>query len=317
MQLTPDDPAAAGRSVGAPSQSQPSLSPPPLVAPAGGLEHRRAAVLGSPITHSRSPDLHLAAYRALGLTGWTYDRIECAAADLPGLVGGLDEAFVGLSVTMPDKLAALDFATERTDRAVLVGSANTLLRTASGWRADCTDIDGMSGALAAVGVDADSVGCDLDSRAVLLGAGGTALPTVAALAAAGITEVTVVARDAARASGVLALADRLGLTATVLGFAPSATLRDRCAAAAVTVSTVPADAAAPLADSVAAAARVVDVIYAPWPTPLADAVTTAGGRIVGGLVMLLHQAFSQVEQFTGRPAPRSAMAAAVGASATS
>ena len=44
---------------------------------------RKAAVLGSPIAHSRSPQLHLAAYRALGLDGWTYDRIECTAEQLP------------------------------------------------------------------------------------------------------------------------------------------------------------------------------------------------------------------------------------------
>ena len=72
--------------------------------------HRRAAVLGSPIAHSRSPQLHLAAYRALGLTDWTYDRIECTADQLPGLVGGFGPEWVGLSVTMPGKFAALAFA---------------------------------------------------------------------------------------------------------------------------------------------------------------------------------------------------------------
>ncbi|KJR03811.1 shikimate dehydrogenase, partial [Gordonia sihwensis] len=50
----------------------------------------------------------------------------------------------------------------------------------------------------------------------------------------------------------------------------------------------------------------------PWPTPLAAATAAAGGTVVGGLVMLLNQAYSQVEQFTGRPAPKAAMAAAVG-----
>ncbi|MFZ2238600.1 MAG: shikimate dehydrogenase, partial [Gordonia amarae] len=54
-------------------------------------------------------------------------------------------------------------------------------------------------------------------------------------------------------------------------------------------------------------------IYNPWPTPLAAAVTESGGRVVGGLVMLLNQAYSQVEQFTGLPAPREAMAAALAA----
>ena len=68
---------------------------------------RKAAVLGSPIAHSRSPQLHLAAYRALGLDRWTYDRIECTADELPGLVGDFGPEWVGVSVTMPDKFAAL------------------------------------------------------------------------------------------------------------------------------------------------------------------------------------------------------------------
>ena len=68
---------------------------------------RRSAVLGSPIAHSRSPQLHLAAYRALGLSEWTYDRIECTEDKLPGVVSGLGPEWVGLSVTMPGKFAAL------------------------------------------------------------------------------------------------------------------------------------------------------------------------------------------------------------------
>src|SRR6478672_4310865 len=117
--------------------------------PAAGNDRRRAAVLGSPIAHSRSPQLHLAAYRALGLPGWTYDRIECTADQLPTLVGGFGPEWIGVSVTMPGKFAALRFADERTPRAELVGSANTLVRSEAGWRADNTDIDGVTGALEA------------------------------------------------------------------------------------------------------------------------------------------------------------------------
>ncbi|MDL9937305.1 shikimate dehydrogenase [Gordonia sp. ABSL1-1] len=272
----------------------------------GGDHARRAAVLGSPVTHSRSPDLHLAAYRALGLTDWTYDRIETTAETLPALVGGLGPEFVGLSVTMPGKLAALAFADERTARAELVGSANTLVRTETGWRADCTDIDGMLGALAAVGADADR-----RPVAVVVGAGGTALPTIAALVERGFREITIVARDIGRAGAVLELCERLGVSTTVLDFAVTPELGDICAVSGVVVSTVPAPAAAPIAAAVARAERVVDVIYDPWPTPLAQAVTQAGGTVVGGLVMLLNQAYSQVEQFTGRDAPRAAMDAAL------
>ncbi|MEV0358939.1 shikimate dehydrogenase [Nocardia sp. NPDC050697] len=269
-----------------------------------GADPRRAAVLGSPIAHSRSPQLHLAAYRALGLD-WSYERIECDAAALPGLVAGLGPEWAGLSVTMPGKEAALAVATARTERAVLVGSANTLVRTAEGWRADCTDVDGVAGALRAAGIERVT-------RAVVLGAGGTARPALLALRDLGATEVTVVARDAGRAAGALELAERLSLRALHTDFRPEV-LREHCAAADVVISTVPADAAGAVADAVALAPVVLDALYHPWPTPLASAVAAAGHTVVSGLEMLLNQAFGQVEQFTGQPAPRAAMRAALAA----
>ncbi len=264
---------------------------------------RRAAVVGRPIAHSRSPQLHLAAYRALGLDGWTYDRIDCGAEELPTLVESLGPEWVGLSVTMPDKFAALALADERTARAERLGSANTLVRTATGWRADNTDIDGVVGALGAV-----------SGRAVVLGSGGTAPAVVAGLAAVAggaITEVVVAARNAARAAELLGLAESLGVPARHVDL-EHGPLAAAVAGAAVLINTVPADAAAPFASAVASIPVLLDAIYDPWPTPLAAAVEAAGGRVISGLQMLLHQAYAQVEQFTGRPAPCAQMAAALG-----
>ncbi len=110
-----------------------------------------AAVLGSPIAHSLSPVLHQAAYHALGLTEWDYVRIECTAADFPGIVAGTAPETRGFSVTMPCKDAALRFADVVSTRAHLVESANTLVRHGDGWYADCTDIDGALAALEHVG----------------------------------------------------------------------------------------------------------------------------------------------------------------------
>ncbi|BDT90293.1 MULTISPECIES: shikimate dehydrogenase [Nocardia] len=265
-------------------------------------DSRKAAVLGKPIAHSRSPQLHLAAYRALGLN-WSYERIECSAEQLPGLVDGLGPEWVGLSVTMPGKEAALAYADERTDRAVLVGSANTLVRTDAGWLADCTDVDGVLGALRGGGVTDVTEG-------VVLGAGGTARPALLALSELGAKSVTVVARDAGRARGALELAERLGMVASLAGF-DAGTLRAICAAAGAVVSTIPAPAAAVVAPAVAEAPVVLDAIYNPWPTPLAEAVARAGHTVVSGLQMLLNQAYGQVELFTGQRAPRAEMAAAL------
>lgn len=265
---------------------------------------RRAAVLGSPVAHSRSPQLHLAAYRAQGLEDWTYDRIECTAEELPSLVGSFGPEWVGVSVTMPGKFAALRFADERTERAELVGSANTLVRTGKGWRADNTDVDGVAGALRGGHVR------DI-RRALVLGSGGTAPAAVVALAGLGARAITVVARSRDKAARLVELGPALGVPVSFCALSDPG-LPTVVAEADVLVSTIPAAAAAEHAETFARVPVLLDAIYDPWPTPLASAVRAAGGEVISGLQMLLHQAFSQVEQFTGRPAPRQQMEAALG-----
>jgi len=262
---------------------------------------RRAGVLGKPIAHSKSPQLHLAAYRALGLDGWTYERIECGADELPGVVGGFGPEWVGVSVTMPGKFAALRFADERTERAERVGSANTLVRTPTGWRADNTDIDGVAGAIGSA-----------SGQALVCGSGGTAPAAVVGLAQLGVPGITVVARNPDKAARLVDLGTRVGVPTRFCSL-DSGELPDAVAAAEVLVSTIPADVAAGYAGTFAAVPVLLDAVYDPWPTPLAAAVAAAGGRVVSGLQMLLHQAFAQVEQFTGLPAPRAAMTCALDA----
>ncbi|OLF19661.1 shikimate dehydrogenase [Actinophytocola xanthii] len=263
---------------------------------------RRAAVVGSPVAHSLSPVLHTAAYRALSLTGWTYDRVEADAAALPELVGSLDASWAGLSVTMPGKQAALAVAARATPRAVAVGAANTLVRQEAGWHADCTDVDGVTGALrAAAGFTRAG-----DTPGVVLGAGGTACAAVAGLAELGVQVVRVVVREPRRAEAVVRCGSELGVAVDLVRWA-GADLAALAADAAVLVNTTPAAAVEDVVDDLAAAACVLDVIYHPWPTPLSVAVAARGGRLATGLDMLLHQAFGQVEQFTGLRAPRAEM----------
>ncbi len=260
-------------------------------------------MLGKPIAHSKSPQLHLAAYRALGLHDWTYERIECDAERLPAVVGAFGPEWVGVSVTMPGKFAALRFADERTERAERVGSANTLVRTPAGWRADNTDIDGVAGALASQGLVA--------GRALVCGSGGTAPAAVLGLAQLGVAAIAVVARNPDKAARLVELGNRAGVPTRFVSL-DGDELTGAVGEAEVLVSTIPPDVAARYADTLAAIPVLLDAVYDPWPTPLAAAVAAAGGSVISGLQMLLHQAFTQVELFTGLPAPREAMAAALG-----
>ncbi len=196
---------------------------------------------------------------------------------------------------MPNKFAALRFADERTPRADQIGAANTLVRTSTGWRADNTDIDGVMGALG-----------EASGHAIVVGSGGTAPAVVIGLVELGVQRVTVAARDQQKVAAVVDLARRLGVDVDWCDINGSA-VSGVVASATVVVNTIPAEAAAQYAAVLSSSPVLLDAIYDPWPTPLAEAVEARGGRIISGLQMLLHQAYAQVEQFTGLPAPKEAM----------
>jgi shikimate dehydrogenase len=200
---------------------------------------------------------------------------------------------------MPGKFAALRFADTRTDRAEHVGSANTLFRTPGGWRADNTDIDGVTGALGTV-----------SGNAVVVGSGGTAPAVVVGLATLGVQRISVIARNQEKADRLVGLARRSGVEGRWCDI-DGAGLAATMAEVDVVVNTIPADVAARYASALATTPLLLDAIYDPWPTPLAAAVQAGGGRVVSGLQMLLNQAYAQVELFTGRPAPKEAMRAAL------
>jgi len=141
----------------------------------------------------------------------------------------------------------------------------------------------------------------------VLGAGGTAQATLAALRELGIGDITVLVRSTARAQELRAAADRIGVAPQVGdGLLDPARAGAALAGADVVVSTLPAGAADGLT-GVRRGAVVLDVVYAPWPTAFAAAAQAAGAHVVSGLEMLLHQAVAQVELMTGLTPPVDAM----------
>ncbi len=256
-------------------------------------------MLGSPIAHSLSPALHRAAYAALGL-GWAYDAHDVTATGLADFLDGLGPEWAGLSLTMPLKQTVLPLLDEVSDLAQQTGAANTILLGDGRRRGDNTDVAGMLAALAERGVLACGTG-------VILGGGATAASALAALAALGERSPVVLVRDLDRAGRLREAAERLDVTPQVRTFE-----QGDLTVADVVISTVPAGAMATVTATTALAgvARgvLLDVAYDPWPTPLAAAWA---GPVVGGAVMLLHQAAAQVELMTGRTAPVEAMRAAL------
>lgn len=273
----------------------------------------RLAVLGSPIAHSRSPLLHAAAYDVLGLD-WEYEAVDATGDALPGFLASRDDSWHGLSLTMPLKRDVLPLLASVDDTARLTGGANTVLFDRTGGslalRGFNTDVFGITEAFREVGVDA------LESVRIL-GGGATAASALLAVHGLGARRVLVSVRNPERVGDLLALGAGLGLTVDVglLADAPEE-LPD------AVISTIPghSEAALHFEERVRAHAVLFDVAYDPWPSPLASAWTRAGGTVISGLEMLLHQALAQVRVFVNgapdvpladEPAVLAAMRAAI------
>jgi shikimate dehydrogenase len=243
-------------------------------------ERPRLAVLGSPIGHSRSPELHLAAYGVLGLD-WRYDRVEVDDAGLAGFLDDLSDEWRGLSLTMPLKRRVAALVPHIDEVARLTHQGNTiLLEGGRPVRAFNTDVHGVVQAFADAGVTAAD-------HAIVLGGGATAESAVVALRQLG-ADVTVAVRSPDKVAGVFG--DDVGITSLH-------DLEYELSDADAVVSTIPngAEFALPVPDRLGG--TLLDVAYHPWPSALASRWSEAGGVVISGLEMLLHQAVHQIRIF--------------------
>ncbi|WIB60780.1 shikimate dehydrogenase [Curtobacterium sp. MCLR17_007] len=252
-------------------------------------ERTALSVLGSPITHSLSPTLHLAAYEVLGLP-FTYDRHEVASGGLDAFVAALGPEQRGLSLTMPLKREVLPLLDRTTPLVDELGVANTMAFRTSGdrvlrWGAN-TDVEGLVRPVAALG--------HVPGEATILGGGATAASALTASLRLGASLVRVFVRDTARAGDLVTLATRLGVTIEVH---PLAEL-DQAGPLGFVVSTLPGGAADDLHLVPSGPDAVLfDVAYEPWPTAASSRWSAAGGRVLNGLDMLTEQAIGQIRFF--------------------
>lgn len=297
----------------------------------GRITHR-CAVLGKPIAHSLSPVLHMAAYRALGLEDWHYDRHEVGEADLDAFLAGLDPTWRGLSLTMPLKRTIQPYGTPSNLWARELRVANTAvldwpqpeaapenepIAPASGVRPTIrlynTDVIGIQLAFDhaeranGLHVEGDRSGC-----ALVIGNGNTAASAVAACTMMPhIGHIIVAARHPQGNPELKPLAERFLKRSDALDVIdlndPHALLR-AFGEACVIISTIPGHAADPVAQLLGESvlhiaedgrAALLDVVYDPRPSALMRAWRAKGGIAIGGEEMLLYQALIQVLLMTG------------------
>lgn len=270
--------------------------------PTAAPSQRTAAVVGSPIAHSLSPALHRCAYDLLGgrYAAYAYHAYEVGEHQLADFVDHTlrraPQQWLGLSVTMPGKVAALALADHCSALAQLVGAANTLF-----WQpgpdgrprlcADNTDVPGLVAAFKQAGVHTLS-------HTAIIGGGATASSALAALAQMGVRRVDLHVRNPARATQCLQAAQRLGVQVALQGWQLPAL--DHIDAMIITT---PGGAADALVADLPAVSRplpvLFDVAYHPWPSAVARWWGAGQGIVLNGLDLLVQQAIDQVILMTG------------------
>ena len=254
------------------------------------------AVLGSPVAHSKSPLLHGFWLKQFGIQGH-YVPIDVMAADLEQVLQTLPKmGFVGANVTLPHKEKILSIADQISDRAALIGAANTLVFQPDGKiYADNTDGYGFIENIRQHAPDWQAK----DGPALVLGAGGAARAIVSALLEAGAPEVRISNRTRAKADQIKSdFGGRVGVVDWVKAGAEieyahtlvNTTSLGMIGKSALTISL----------DKLNPETLVTDIVYSPLETELLRAARSKGCRVVDGLGMLIHQAVPGFQRWFGQ-----------------
>ena len=261
----------------------------------------RLAVLGQPISHSRSPAMQAAALAELGLAAeWSYEAIEVAPADFEARVRGLAAAgFVGANVTVPHKVAALGLAGEASEAARAIGAANTLSFPGGRIAAENTDATGFLDSLPAP---------PAGKRALVLGAGGSARAVVWALVTQG-ADVSIWNRTPERAERLAAELGASVATSDPPGGGQGAASFDLVVNATTVGMGTSRGSAADLkslplrADSLNGIHQLVDLAYGTAETELARAARAHGATVIDGIEVLVRQGAASLRIWTGLEPP--------------
>ncbi len=254
-----------------------------------------AGLMGWPVSHSRSPDIHNHWIAQHGLRG-SYVLLPVAPQNLAQALRALPVlGFAGCNLTIPHKVAAMSLIDRVDPVAQRIGAINTVVVQQDGSLAGFnTDAYGYLHSLMAEAPQ----WTPQDGPATVIGAGGAARAVVVALADKGVREIRVCNRSPDKA---LALAHEFG---PVVVAVPWAQRHDALDGAALLVNTTSQGMGnqPPLElslDALPLHALVSDLVYVPLQTPLLRAAQARGHRTVGGLGMLLHQARPAFESWFG------------------
>jgi shikimate dehydrogenase len=258
-------------------------------------------VIGDPVEHSRSPQMHNAAFAKAGLD-YVYVPFHVRPDDLADAIAGFKAInVVGINVTLPHKQAVIRSVTSISREAELIGAVNTLTFVEGNIYGDNTDAPGV---LKALEEDGNMSGSPVGENVVVLGAGGAARAVVVALALRGVASITIANRTVEKAVSLAEEMDRkTGVSMQGMGLTDERLpLAVRESKLLVNTATTSMDVTQPLlisADWLQPNTIVYDIVYTPPVTPLMQAATERGCQTLGGIGMLVHQGAIAFEKWTG------------------
>ena len=272
---------------------------------------KRLAVLGHPVSHSRSPAMQNAALEALGLAGeWSYEAIDVGPAEFADRARELpSEGFIGVNITIPHKEAALALADETSEAAAQIGAANTLSFLDGAIRADNTDASGLLAALP---------GPVEERAALVLGAGGSARAAIWALAERGASvsvwnrtpaRVDELVRDLARSGEGTPAEGRLRAVTAEQVRANSYQLIVNCTAIGMRDEN-PFEHLPLEPERLGEGVVLVDLVYAGTESRLVAEARRRGATAIEGIEVLVQQGAESLRIWTGREPPLDAMRSA-------
>lgn len=262
---------------------------------------RIVGVIGDPVEHSRSPQMHNAAFAKAGLD-YVYVPFHVRPDDLAAALAGFKAInVVGINVTLPHKQAVIPHLTSISREAELIGAVNTLTFVEGNIHGDNTDAPGV---LKALEEDGNMPGSAVGEHVVVLGAGGAARAVVVAFALGGVAAITIANRTVEKA---VSLAEEMGRKIDVsmqgMGLTDERLpLAIRESKLLVNTATTSMDVTQPLlisADWLQPHTMVYDIVYTPPVTPLMQTAIERGCQTLGGIGMLVHQGAIAFETWTG------------------
>lgn len=260
------------------------------------------AVIGDPIDHSLSPNIHSAAFRELDLDS-SYIGYRIPKGELEGGVEGLKKIKInGFNITIPHKIEMMKYLDKMDESCSIIGAVNTVVNNEGVLKGYNTDMDGFLEPLKKRNITIQN------SKVLLIGAGGAARAIVAGIAKEKAASIDIANRTIEKANNLSEFATKLGLNSNVKKIESIDTTRGNYNIIINATSIGLKDEPSPISfEGINEKTVVYDIVYTPMNTDFIKKGKEKNAIIIYGYEMLLGQAIRAFEIWHGMKAPYNAM----------